>query len=40
MFSTIHQFRALASHKLDGMEGLIDEFKKIESEWVILDRVA
>ena len=29
MFSTIHQFRALAAHKLDGMEGLIEEFKKI-----------
>jgi dynein heavy chain len=33
MFSTIHQFRALASHKLDGMEGLIDEFKKIISSF-------
>ena len=31
--STIHQFRALASHKLDGMEGLIDEFKKIISSF-------
>ncbi len=33
MFSTIHQFKALASHKLDGMEGLIDEFKKIISQF-------
>jgi dynein heavy chain len=29
MFSTIHQFRTLAAHKVDGMEGLTDEFTKI-----------
>ena len=29
MFSTIHQFRALAAHKVDGMEGLTQEFTRI-----------
>ena len=29
MFSTIHQFRALASHNLEGMEELIQQFQSI-----------
>jgi dynein heavy chain len=29
MFGTIHQFKALAKHKMEGMEGLITEFFKI-----------
>ncbi|GBG33121.1 Dynein heavy chain 5, axonemal [Hondaea fermentalgiana] len=33
MFSTIHQFRALANHKLEGMEALTDQFQTIISEF-------
>ena len=33
MFSTIHQFRALASHKLEGMELLTEQFHKIIQEF-------
>lgn len=33
MFSTIHQFRALANHKLEGMEALTDQFQHIISEF-------
>ena len=29
MFSTIDQFQSLASHKMEGMESLIEEFHKI-----------
>merc|ERR1719238_1234143 len=29
MFSTIHQFNSLADHKLEGMEGLIEQFQGI-----------
>ena len=33
MFSTIHQFNALADHKLDGMENLIEQFKAITTQF-------
>jgi len=33
MFSTIHQFRALANHKLEGMESLTDQFNTIIGEF-------
>ena len=33
MFSTIHQFQSLADHKLEGMEGLIEQFFAITKEF-------
>ena len=33
MFSTIHQFKSLGSHKLEGMEGLISTFHGIIDEF-------
>lgn len=33
MFRTIHQFKSLSQHRFEGMEDLVNEFKKMKEEF-------